>query len=115
MEQPNQESGPRQEALAIPTHAPCCAMCALGLCGDCDAMSIKHPIDGEICYDTDEAPPWLTEHGLPTSPGSLARNALMAVMDHYGLKSESECIIENPPCVNISFPNLHQRFAAQVS
>ena len=37
------------------------------------------------------------------------------VMDHYGLKSESECIIENPPCVNISFPNLHQRFAAQVS
>ena len=35
-------------------------------------MPIKHPIDGETCYGTDEAPVWLTEHGLPTSPGTLA-------------------------------------------
>jgi hypothetical protein len=35
-------------------------------------MTIKHPIDGETCYDTDEAPLWYTEHGLPTSPGGLA-------------------------------------------
>ena len=35
-------------------------------------MPIKHPVDGEICYDTDEAPAWLSEHGLPTSPASLA-------------------------------------------
>ena len=35
-------------------------------------MPIPHPIDGEPCYDTDEAPVWFTEHGLPTAPGSLA-------------------------------------------
>jgi hypothetical protein len=39
---------------------------------DCSAMPIKHPIDGETLYDTEEAPGWLTAHGLPSTASSLA-------------------------------------------
>jgi hypothetical protein len=35
-------------------------------------MPIRHPFDCETSFDTDEAPAWLTEHALPTSPASLA-------------------------------------------
>jgi hypothetical protein len=35
-------------------------------------MTIRHPIDGEISYDTKEIPVWLNEHGLPASPSGQA-------------------------------------------
>jgi hypothetical protein len=35
-------------------------------------MTIRHPFDAELSYDPEEAAAWLTEHGLPTSPDTLA-------------------------------------------
>ena len=38
----------------------------------CPILSIKHPVDGETCYNKGGAAAWLTERGLPTAVNSLS-------------------------------------------